>query len=325
MDCEEARALIEKLADDEASEPEAARVRSHLESCPGCRSDHAALLSLSRAASLPLPEPPPGYFDSLPERILARLDEEGRDAPAATSSWRRLFAPDALRFGALAAALVAAVAVGLVVEREGLLEQREPPPPSAERAAPPAESSNGAETSKTVEPADQPESPRAPEPTSPAAPALRQAPAGEPAVARDERTRSRAEEGVESPREAEEVQSAATAGAVEGASARSQSEPSRREAFSEKGTSVDALSVEGRSAAGDDCERWRRYLQDTVPESEDAVEARYRLASCSIERFRREGTEALRETAVAEAQAFLEVEGEGPRATEIREALEQLR
>ena len=341
MDCHEAKALIEKLADEEANERESREARSHLSGCASCRADHELLLALSRASSRPLPEPPPGYFEALPERILARIDATAPSAPS-PSRWARLLAPDALRWEALAAVLLAALSIGLVVEREGLLHDSRalaPEAASPSASAPPVKEAEVAEeTEKAGAGSLQDEALPSATEKRPAPAPLQQPIPAEPPLARDRRQRAAPEQ--DAAAFAEAAGSVTSPGAPIEAEARKEEEPVARGELKLAGRSVDPerASVRADSPApaaeslaqsvhgvGSDCERWRRYLEETVPEGDEAREARYRLARCSVDRFRGEEAESLRETAIADAEAFLEIESEGPRADEIREILESLR
>ena len=111
MNCRRTRAIIE--VDEEAIlSPEArSAFAAHLASCPDCRREREAALSLSALLRSRAPvSPPPGYWDSFWPRVSARLSAGSAPAP------RRAFRnPFAFRWsGALALAATAAVAIVIV-------------------------------------------------------------------------------------------------------------------------------------------------------------------------------------------------------------------
>jgi hypothetical protein len=75
------------------------------------------------------------------------------------------------------------------------------------------------------------------------------------------------------------------------------------------------------SAPGGDCDSLRRQAGARGRD----LDTQYLLALCSLERFERQGTEKRREQAIEDAEAFLAIEKEGPRAEEIREKLRRIR
>jgi Putative zinc-finger len=93
-----------------------------------------------------------------------------------------------------------------------------------------------------------------------------------------------------------------------------------------------ALSQAGSFGEGD-CSALRDALSTwhrEADEDEGANETRkrdvqYQLARCSLDRYRREGGEALRKAAIDDGDAFLASEKEGPRPEEIRADVERLR
>jgi hypothetical protein len=76
-------------------------------------------------------------------------------------------------------------------------------------------------------------------------------------------------------------------------------------------------------AALEDCDALRRSI-DALG-SEEASDARYGLALCSLERFDHESTEEIRTLAIEDAEAFLAGESEGSRAEEIRGKLRRIK
>jgi hypothetical protein len=80
----------------------------------------------------------------------------------------------------------------------------------------------------------------------------------------------------------------------------------------------------GRSEAVDDCEAIRRDA-DNAPEGRERADARYGLALCSLGKHERESTEELERLAVKDAEGFLALETEGPRAEQIRALLRRIK
>jgi hypothetical protein len=76
-------------------------------------------------------------------------------------------------------------------------------------------------------------------------------------------------------------------------------------------------------ASLEDCDALRRSI--AALGSEEASDARYGLALCSLERFDHESTEESRTLAIEDAEAFLEGESEGSRAEEVREKLRRIK
>ena len=70
------------------------------------------------------------------------------------------------------------------------------------------------------------------------------------------------------------------------------------------------------------CRSWRDYLEK-YPDSVESLEARYRLARCSIDLHHLHPTEERRNQAVEDAEAFLEVAPEDERAKEIERPNQQ--
>jgi Putative zinc-finger len=96
--------------------------------------------------------------------------------------------------------------------------------------------------------------------------------------------------------------------------------------------SLDAVARASADADAD-CTTFRDTLArlDAAPGASPSVidvrktDVRYQLARCSLGRFRREGGEALRKAALADGDDFLAHETKGPRAEEIRTALDGIR
>jgi hypothetical protein len=85
-----------------------------------------------------------------------------------------------------------------------------------------------------------------------------------------------------------------------------------------------ALSVDSAEDS-DPCAGWRRFLETYGDEGARGGDARYELARCSVRHYEQAPADASREVAIADAEAFLAREPEGPRAEEIRKALEAIR
>jgi len=78
------------------------------------------------------------------------------------------------------------------------------------------------------------------------------------------------------------------------------------------------------AATVEDCDTWRAYLE-SYPDDSRASDARYELARCTLDRYEVEPSDAGRELALSDADAFLGDEPEGPRAEEMRERVAPLR
>ncbi len=110
--CDESRPLLSAYLDGELPAEREATVRGHLEVCPGCRADLAALRELSVALAVRT-EPDPSFLG----RFRALRDQAPVGLPW---PWRKL----ALRLLPLAAAavLAASAAVWVSTEQNGLGE-----------------------------------------------------------------------------------------------------------------------------------------------------------------------------------------------------------
>ena len=130
MQCDDFLPLIEKLADGECSTAEKENVRAHLEACGACREHLEFLKALPGAARrTTLPEPPGAYWEALPRKVMARIEEE--QSPQKRSTWLPgWFAPAQLRW----LAVVAAGLMALVLSYEVMLVQpaQSPEPEQAE-------------------------------------------------------------------------------------------------------------------------------------------------------------------------------------------------
>ena len=357
MKCENAILLVEKLVDGEASADEKALVEQHVAGCTDCRTHYAfvkALASASEKIELP-PAPPQAYWDHLPSRIVARLSEE--ESPG---FWQRLFAPSVLRWGALAAMLTVVVAVGMNVLREGdlaveapalqdfrqgnkaeIVEELEAPDEKVEVLEPPAEpavarrpaaapetapdprlereqarskESDSEKLSETIAPASRARAPRD------AADALVSSPPAEPKATS----------------ETSGVERAARAQVMENVTVIA--EPMRSLALGESRADPAELEYQelrggarpgnagrrGLTISVEDCEPWRAYLE-RYPDGSRASDARYELARCALGRYEAAPSDAGREVALRDVNAFLGDEPEGTRAEEISERAASLR
>ena len=307
-DCAELRALVEKLADFEATAAEKLAAEAHLERCPSCRSHVEFLASLNAESGvLAFPEPPESYWEHLPRKVLARIDSEDR-RPSGIS--RILLAPSVLRWGALGVTLVLVTALGATLLRES----PESPAPAASAPAPATE----ARESKAQAPAEPIVSP--PMARDEAAPA-----AAEGEALPDARKSDPASEDSQTPPPV-----APAAAAFESSEAEMSSLTPDASAIRENAPVLER-AARARSAAApaspgtalEDCDALRRTV--SALGSELASDARYRLALCSIERLEREATEELRTRAIEDAEAFLAGESDGSRSEEIREKLRRIR
>lgn len=328
----ERRALIEKLADGELEDVGRKEAEAHVAACESCRSHLAFLLAIAESSrGVALPEPPASYWDHLPRKILARLDSEEMASPSG-GFWQRLLSPDAIKWEALLATLVVVVVVGATVLRNDLLA-----PPSE-----PLASSAPAETERRIAPPEQATPPAAPEAFALPAP-VSEAPPPEPkapSVARDEALREdeAARGDVLTPEAEEELQSlgyvaggapspaAPTPAAVPAPSTAQEpvgAAPERAKSTAETRSAVlrrHALLAR-EAAPATDCDLLRERVSAAAESSADVW---YELARCSMRQFEADPSPELRELAVSDAEAFLKKESEGPRAEEIRHALERL-
>ncbi len=98
-------------------------------------------------------------------------------------------------------------------------------------------------------------------------------------------------------------------------------EPARkRRSAAYQTLSIQTSSVEIQT----ECRDLRTYLAQN-PDAEQALDARYRLALCSIRLFKTHPSEDTHRQAGEDCNAFLELSPEGERADEIRKALEPIK
>ena len=310
-DCAELMALVEKLADFEATAVEKLAAETHLEKCPRCRSHAEFLASLTEELkSMPFAEPPASYWEHLPRKVLDRIDSESRRP---SGFFRILLAPSMLRWGALGATLLVAAAVGLSVLRE---DSRRTPAPAAASPAP-------------VPEAREAEARVAAEPSAP------------PPMARDEVAPAAARQEIipdaeEPERASEDSQALAPAAPAEAVANFESSEPVGPSLQKENVRLLESANrARPKAASGaalsrvvpEDCDAMRRALTslDSREDGRDASDARFRLALCSLESHERKETDELRTRAIEDAEAFLAGEDEGARAEEIRGRLRRIK
>jgi len=371
MHCEDLLSLIEKLADGEATAAEKERAEAHLEQCDSCREHFEFLVALPEAARLtPLPEPPGAYWEVLPRKVMARIEEECAAKPSGAWAFRILKTGNLRWLGALAAGAIAVV-FGLQV----LMLRQESASPVLKEApkltAPPrgdvgqqAEDSREVETeplpirresesSKVEEGAPQNKE-AVPEPAAPSR-AVAATAAGErvePPAERPEPKLAAAGRGREAfaeerkqesqpavPGEAQQpVRSAAIVADERSQSARLQIAAADRGDSLEAYRLLDRLYVgrstvsgldkeDAASAASDlegECSAWRGFLA-RFPKSDQAIDARYRLAVCSISLYDLRQTEEDRRQAIEDATSFIEASPGGERVEEVRRDLARIR
>ena len=356
MTCDQAMPLVEKLADGEAKPSERKEAESHLESCAECRSHHHFVVALESASEkIDWPEPPEAYWQHFPSKVLARL---AREQPVeGRNFWQKLLAPPVLRFGAVAATLTVVVAVGFSVLRDDQLQ------PEPELAQAPASVGKRQADDKAAGVAPQPApslaveadavapeesgrielASRATEPE----PALRQAaaekeegesadfeyaadvanPAGLAGGVADQSFRDRPAAASPSRRENRALRSLAEAPG-EPADAMVATEEAMNAEPAPAAASVLARKeapARARSSVMNGCAEWRDYLARNGDEGSESLEARYRVALCSLERYTAEPSDEARATAEQDAEAFLTMESDGDRADDVRARAERLR
>lgn len=356
MNCRDATALIEKLVDGEASESERSRAETHVRSCEACSVEkrfleRTAEAMKARAETLSARDAPEGYWESLPDRVLARIDEQPkRGGLLRAYPWM-----------ALAASLLVAVTVVLLTsrEREGrpleVATSSSPAPPTAEgleeeptiddrteRGAD-AGANRDADT-ETVVVAEAPAARRADPSRSHGAVSTESTDelrslgyigAGETTATptADELSRSEAESENENTDENEERVAAADMAGARSRAAEEAAEPAEEQVaelapapapapspatpstLRERALSM-AVSVQSP------CETLRTELS-RIPEDARAerTEKLYELAQCSVERYETFRTDALRELAVSDLESLLAVEPESERAKALQQAL----
>jgi hypothetical protein len=330
MNCQEERALVEKLADGEATSEERTRAEKHLESCETCRSHYAFLLSVAETRRRqPLTEPPEAYWSSMSRNILARIAEEETEGSRGQgpSRARALVSGTTMRFVGLAAGVLLAVAVVWNVTHPGTNV-----PSSSDVGAPAVASRRAAPSAPEEEAASA-------EPASPPAASAQRSQAD--SESRDELAEPVTTGGESEPkpqlaaRSLEDAQASEFASAEGFSKARAQQAPraaaarppsprvAQDRASDELATLGSASRLERASPEAEPegtCEPLREALQ-RAGEGEEATDLSFQLARCELSRYEREPSEPTRARAIADAEAFLARESEGSRADEIRRAL----
>lgn len=340
MDCARATLLIEKLVDGEASPAEMGETEDHIERCASCREHFTFLTAVANhsRASEP-PGPPESYWEHLPRKILQRIDS--KRAHSERGFWQRIFAPSALRWGALGATVAVVMAVGVSVLREDSLsvasEAARPESVSSEPVAESVPAASVAEPEppelrpRTVSPAEQPARPaaKAEIPAPPVARAV-EGPTDEAAEsfrsrdyvadAAEKHTEVAAPSAPTAPAEGLESAFADVAGNARVEQRQTRENASQLESRNEPAPAGEAAGF-SRASTVDECEKWRKLLASESLEDRDVVDVRYELARCSIRSLPADASDERRAGALADAEAFLALEGDGTRAEEIRQAL----
>lgn len=346
MKCETAILLVEKLVDGEASADEKALAEQHVSSCTDCRSHYTfvkALTSASEKIELP-PAPPQAYWEHLPSRIIARLHEDERPG-----IWQQLFAPSMLRWGALAATLTVVVVVGMNVSRDDLAVEAPAPQDFLQR-----------DEADIIEELETPEEEAAAPPAAVSTPARETAP--DALLRRQESEDARSNESEPEMLRQRIARAPLARAKIEAADAVGSSSPAEPRATSETSgvespariQLTESVTVEpmrslamgeiqadpaelaypelppgnagrrGFTATVEDCDTWRAYLE-SYPDGSRASDARYELARCTLGRYEAEPSDAGRELALRDADAFLGDEPEGLKAEEMRARTAPLR
>jgi hypothetical protein len=357
--CKAALPLVEKLADSEASPIETREAEAHLALCPDCRAHLEALRAFATFTREGRPpDPPDSYWEHLPRRVLERIESE-RLRPQAL--WRRLLAPGMLRLQALWISCVLLVAVGVIVLKSELRDTRAPAsaPPSPETPVasvppvadvPAVPGATGAEAENPTPGREKPTPDqradlnalgylREPPPIARDEPAPPEADAASGATMRANAPSPPEALASTAPEPAPQAAGARET-AVEVSSARLDAERASSEEASFRllkqkeeepesrrrsvGAAHRALTVDSGESS-DPCADWRRFLETYGDAGARGGDARYELARCSLRRYEQAPADSSREIAIADADRFLEREPEGPRAEEIRKALEAVR
>ena len=157
--CEEYAALLDLFVDGELATEEMTRVRSHLETCPGCRSYVDDVLAIRAAfPGVEDTEVPEGFAESVMERIRA-------DAAAGELKDRKDRKNSRRRWAGTLTALAACFAVALLVQgvpqdaNDGAAPAGDVAPALYEAGAPEAQSRTGGTNDMEAAPAEPSESP----------------------------------------------------------------------------------------------------------------------------------------------------------------------
>jgi anti-sigma factor RsiW len=126
MNCDEARELLDALADGELADAERGLVEQHLATCPGCRDEFAAIRALSAQVRRAAGFATPGGLDGRIRQALAADEDETRKRSAVAvllPSGRRLIALSHLVAALAGGAIAASVAVIIPGGRPGFGEE----------------------------------------------------------------------------------------------------------------------------------------------------------------------------------------------------------
>jgi Putative zinc-finger len=287
--------------DGELAPAERAAVETHLGTCAPCRARLAELGGLDEAArALPLPAAPPGYFESFPARVRARLEAKGR-APGPSRG--RFAAAPPWRWPAwtwaVAAALFLAVVTPLTLF-EGPGGRRVPPPPAPavtapRRGAPPEPAPLVAPPAREKVASGEPrEAPLAPPPARARPPAPLAPRGAAPAEARSGEAKSADAMTAVRPATAAKAGAAATPMAKGPAAAplERRGPQAAVEGFAEEGGEVESAYWRLAREEPTDAEGWRRAREAwrafarAHPESPRADEARVRTIEAGMAAWR---------------------------------------
>jgi hypothetical protein len=299
------RERLSAYLDGELAPTERAAVTAHLTECAECAARLAELASVDEAASALAAEAPPGYFETLPARVRARLDArrpQRRERRLPAWGW------------AVAAALLLAVVTPFTLRQK---PEPVPPPAQSPVAAPSAAAAPAEAPAEREAPAQQEakrELPRAaPAPArakavSPPAPGLAAAPLPEPqqpvaqAAVADEPERGRARLAAPGALAASREDSAAGSGAANAKSA-------VEEARAPGGSEDEFQSLDARRPGT--AEEWRRLREDwrrfasAQPNGPRGDEARVRSIEAGYEAWRAAGDAADEALFRRDASAYL--------------------
>ncbi|HXV60557.1 MAG TPA: zf-HC2 domain-containing protein [Vicinamibacteria bacterium] len=301
MDCSEAAPLIEKMVDGEANARERFEAEGHIERCEPCRAYKEFLERVATAArAAPSASPPDSYWDAFPRRVMDRID--------ADPSRRSIVSSGVMRWAALAATVVVAIAISFYVASQGDLGpapvELEPPPAS--------ETIVSDDTVATAVPS---------EAEATGETELRQKAAAPPPMARDEAA-SAPETLAHLDRELEEVDRPSPGSPAEPPADANVKAMEMTAAPQPMLVAEADVGRASRARQARDCEPLRDRLRELV--GAGLIEGRYQLALCSLERYQADPSSEFREIAIRDVESFLDVETEGTRASALREALTRI-
>jgi len=308
MNCVKWAELVERFVDGEASAQERTDVALHLEECQAC-SDHLVFLrGLDAGVASGAPaEPPPEYWDRLPLVVGERLRGEMPARAPRRGFLGGILSPAMFRFASAAAMITLVAVVFFATRREASLPEEIVATPATE-----APSSSQALPETTADPVVRRGSPSQ-EPR-------------QPSVARDEGPSDPAP--VEAPRPASPAararsEAAGEAPALSGAVALEERALGRRALSPSEPPKLSSVQA-ATSGRVLDCDAARSYLEANEEAGPRGRDARFEVALCSIREASEEPSEERRALAREDAAAFLELEGSGARAEEIRRELDAL-